>query len=122
MQCTAVYWVWVGMSRFVAQTRSVCSRVLSAVWSGPVRMRGQRFCVLTDTDPAPRSNTESRVYPMTRSNITFFAQQASQQLSQLCSRMSATEKDTVAEWLNEVKPSNHGVKSILDSLIPAIAM
>ena len=40
--------------RFFAETRSVCSRVLSAVWLGPVRMRRQRFCVLTDTDPTPR--------------------------------------------------------------------
>ena len=42
---TAVFWGAGGDGCFFAQMRSVCSRVASAVWSGPVRMRGQRFCV-----------------------------------------------------------------------------
>ena len=40
---TAVFWGAGAWGRFFAETRSVYSRVLSAVWSGPVRMRGQRF-------------------------------------------------------------------------------
>ena len=52
VRSAAVFWGAGACGCFFAETRSVCSRVLSAVWSGPVRMRGQRFCVLTDTDPA----------------------------------------------------------------------
>ena len=50
----AVFWGAGAWGCFFAEKRSVCSRVLSAVWSGSVRMRGQRFCVLTDADPAAR--------------------------------------------------------------------
>ena len=45
----AVFWGAGACGCFFAEKRSVCSRVLSAVWSGPVRMRGQRFCVFDPT-------------------------------------------------------------------------
>ena len=51
---TAVFWGAGAWGRFFAEKRSVCSRVLSAVWSGPFRMRGQRFFVFDPTRAALR--------------------------------------------------------------------
>jgi len=59
----AVFWGAGGDGRFFAEKCSVCSRVLSAVWSRPVRMRGQRFCVFDPTlTRRGGSNTGIRVF------------------------------------------------------------
>ena len=52
----AVFWGAGAWGCFFAETRSVCSRVASAVWSGSVRMRGQRFCVFDPTLTRPRGS------------------------------------------------------------------
>ena len=83
---TAVFWGAGACGCFFAETRSVCSRVLSAVWLGPVRMRRQRFCVLTDAaGQIPNHGFCRRPDELSR---FFWRKQA----SQLCLRMSATEK------------------------------
>ena len=93
MQCTAVYWVWVGMSRFVAQTRPVCSRVASAVWSASVRMRGQRFWRFDrHTDPAARVKYRITGFSFDPMKIRiFFGAGFPTVVAALLTHMSATE-------------------------------